>query len=70
MKTDREILRELAKQYTEIAFSEENFNNIKRHKGCNDLKQLKPIVLMDELPWQELNADNVLTLVKTNFIAA
>ena len=62
MMKDTEILRDLAKEYFKIANSDKNKENIKLHKAVNDLKQIRPVVLIDELPWNEMNIDNELTL--------
>jgi len=57
-----EILRGLAARYFDIANSDENSVNIGRHKAVNDLKGDRPIVLIDEIPWNEMNIDGELTL--------
>lgn len=62
MQNDVKILRQLAYQYLEIASSQKNADNIKLHKAVNDLKQIRPVVLIDELPWNEMNINNELTL--------
>ena len=62
MERNRKILRELAARYYEIANSDTNRRHILHHKQVNDLKQPRPIVLIDEIPWQEMNIDNELTL--------
>jgi len=59
---DVKILRKLAYEYFKIAYSDKNFENIKLHKAVNDLKQIRPVVLIDELPWNEMNINNELTL--------
>lgn len=57
------ILQELAKQYVEIANSEQNKHNIELHKKVNDLKMERPIVLIDEVPWYEMELEDELTCV-------
>jgi hypothetical protein len=59
---DREMFRNLAYRYSEIANSDRNAENIKLHKAVNDLRQIRPVVLIDELPWHEMNIDDELTL--------
>lgn len=59
---DRQILRSLAAAYLEVANSDRNHNNILLHRAVNDLKQQRPIVLIDEIPWHEMNLDDELTL--------
>ena len=66
MRKDIEILRDLANQYTQFANSDENHRNCVLHRKVNDLKQPKPIVLIDEIPWHELKQDEELTLICEN----
>lgn len=62
MKRNELILRELASKYFELANTDKNKQNILLHKMVNDLKQPRPIVLIDEIPWHEMNINNELTL--------
>ncbi len=55
-------LRKLAYKYSEIANSQENLSNMNLHKSVNDLKQNRPVVLIEELPWHDMNIDDELTL--------
>jgi hypothetical protein len=57
------IVRELAAKYYNIAMSEENIEKARLYKAVNDRKMIRPVVLMDELPWFELNIDNCLDCV-------
>lgn len=59
---DIKILRKLAWDYLKIATSEKNAENIRLHTAVNDLKQIRPVVLIDELPWSEMNIEGELTL--------
>ncbi len=59
----KEILRKLAWNYMEIAAGDRNTENIKLHTAVNDLKQVRPVVLIDELPWSEMNISDELTLL-------
>jgi hypothetical protein len=66
MKTtqqEREILRDLALRYREIATAPEQTERKARMKATNDLQQVRPTVLLDEIPWNELNATGELTLL-------
>lgn len=63
---DTKILRKLAQKYFEIANNEKIAGNIKLHKAVNDLKQIRPVVLVDELPWNEMNLNDELTLLCTD----
>jgi len=66
LKEDAKVLRKLAWEYFKIAFSDRNFENIKLHKAVNDLKMIRPVVLIDELPWSEMNINDELTLQCTD----
>ena len=59
---DMKVLRKLAYEYSKIVNSDRNSSNIRLHKAVNDLKQIRPVVLIDELPWSEMNINNELTL--------
>jgi hypothetical protein len=59
---DKKILRKLAWEYFGIARNEKNAANLKLHKTVNDLKPIRPVVLIDELPWSEMNINDELTL--------
>lgn len=56
-KTDQQIVQELAKRYMELANSEKQQRSNQRMKASNDLKIVRPPVLIDEIPWHELNGD-------------
>lgn len=62
MRDDAKILRKLAWDYLEIASSDRNAENLMLHKAVNDLRQVRPVVLIDELPWCEMNIDDELTV--------
>ena len=62
LKNDRVVIRELARQYAEIAEGDRNTANIKLHRAVNDLQQVRPVVLIDELPWSEMQIADELTL--------
>ncbi|MBR6743642.1 MAG: hypothetical protein IKM00_00285 [Clostridia bacterium] len=57
---DRTIVRELAKQYAELANSDEQKRSHRRMRDSNDLKIVRPPVLIDEIPWHELTSDDSL----------
>ena len=59
---DRIILRELLNQYSQIAFSDKNRQAIDLCRAVNDLKPIRPIVQINEIPWHEMNFDGSLTL--------
>lgn len=58
---DQEIVRELARQYMQIATSEKQERANRRMLDTNDLKLVRPPVLMDEIPWYQLDIDGELT---------
>ncbi|HNX15738.1 MAG TPA: hypothetical protein PKH29_12900, partial [Oscillospiraceae bacterium] len=66
MPTDREILRTLANEYAEAAGHPRNAENAKLHRAVNGLRMIRPIVLINEEPWCELNTDGELTLYCTD----
>ncbi|MEG0769069.1 MAG: hypothetical protein RSG59_04015 [Ruthenibacterium sp.] len=61
-KTEKTILRTLAAHYLECANSDQNLFNITAHRSVNDLQGARPIVLISEIPWHEMNIENELTL--------
>ncbi|MBE6732257.1 MAG: hypothetical protein E7564_11270 [Ruminococcaceae bacterium] len=58
---DKETVRELAKKYMELATDEKQFKMNERMKATNDLKLVRPPLLIDEIPWYQMNIDNELT---------
>jgi len=58
---ERKIVRELAAKYYNIAVSGENLEKARLYRAVNDRKMIRPVVLIDELPWFELNIDNCLS---------
>lgn len=58
---DVQIVRELAKRYMEAACSEKQRRANQRMRDTNDLKIVRPPVIMDEIPWYQMNMDNELT---------
>jgi len=58
----RQSLRELAYQYYEAAMSPINMQRMVLHRAVNDLKMQRPVVLIDEIPWHEINFDGSLTV--------
>lgn len=58
---DKNIVRELAKKYMELATDEKQLKMNKRMKDTNDLKLVRPPLLIDEIPWYQMNIDNELT---------
>ncbi len=59
---DLAILRGLAHEIAEIAAQPEQLASIERWKALNGLRPVRPLVLVDEVPWHELDVDGELTL--------
>lgn len=58
---DKSIIRELAKRYMERAADEKQKEMNQRMRDTNDLKLVRPPVLIDEIPWYQMNIDDELT---------
>lgn len=63
---EKALVRELAKQYREIAESPKHVRMRKRFRDNNDLKIVRPPLLMDEIPWHEMDLNGELTCVCEN----
>lgn len=61
-KSDTAIIRELAKQVRDIADLPRQKETIKAWKAMNGLKPLRPMVMIDQIPWHEMNVNDELTL--------
>ena len=59
---DKIILRELAKKVAEIAALPVQEETRKLWKALNGLKPIHPMVLIDQVPWHEMDVDGELTL--------
>lgn len=53
MNIERDILRELAKEYSEIAMLDVQEQNRRNWRNLNSLKKAKPTILFDEICWHE-----------------
>ena len=60
--SDKRIIRELAKRVEEIAALPVQQESIALWKAANALKESRPPVRITEIPWNEMNMDNALTL--------
>ena len=58
---DKAAVRELAKRYMEMALSEKQQEMNRRMKASNDLQIVRPPVLLDEIPWYQMDIDGELT---------
>ena len=57
---EKEIVRELAKRTMDIALSDRHVRMRQRFKDSNDLKIVRPPLIMEEIPWHEMNMDGEL----------
>jgi len=61
-KKDREILKSLAEELAEIASLPIQKEKAEMWKRLNKLEDVKPMVWINEIPWQEMNVNDELTL--------
>jgi len=59
---DYSILRELAKQVAEIAALPVQQETINLWKALNGLKPIRPMVMIDQIPWHEMDVNGELAL--------
>ena len=59
---DKQIIRELARQVAEIAALPVQQETIENWKALNGLKPVRPMVLIDQVAWHEMNVDGSLTV--------
>lgn len=59
---DRDILRELARHVAEIAALPVQEETIALWKALNGLKPIRPMVMINQIPWHEMDVDGELTL--------
>lgn len=59
---DIAILRPLAYRYYAASQHPRNAENARLYRAVNGLKPIRPVVLLDEIPFHELNYDDLLTL--------
>lgn len=57
---DLTIVRDLAKKYLEIAMSDKHVRMRQRFRDSNDLKIVRPPVIIEEIPWHEMNFEGEL----------
>ena len=60
-RQDRDVLRELGKQYAEIAALPDQQQTIALWKAHNGLKPKRPMVTIDQVAWHEMNVNDELT---------
>ena len=59
---DREILRGLAARLAELAALDIQKETAQLYRAVNGLEMIRPVVMLDELPWNQLNGNGELTL--------
>ncbi|MCL2527482.1 MAG: hypothetical protein FWE42_03605 [Defluviitaleaceae bacterium] len=59
---EKALLRELAKEYAQLAALPIQKERYQRGRDINDLKPRRPMVWLDEIPWHEMDIDNNLAL--------
>ncbi|MBT4100807.1 MAG: hypothetical protein HOC05_02120 [Gemmatimonadetes bacterium] len=57
LHADRQILRSLAERYSAIAHLDIQAQRMDRYFDTIGLKQVRPVVLIDEVPWGEIRED-------------
>lgn len=62
MKKDIGIIRELARKYMALAREDRNGEKRELHRRVNDLDQIRPVVMLHEIPWAEVNTEGQLDL--------
>lgn len=60
---DISIIRDLAKQYMEIANSDKHVRMRQRFRDTNDLKIVRPPVIIEEIPWHEINYEGAMNCI-------
>ena len=57
---DVDIIRDLCKRYMEIAVSDRHVRMRKRFRDTNNLKVVRPPLIIEEIPWQQMNYEHAL----------
>jgi hypothetical protein len=60
--TDRDVLRELGERVAELAALPAQGETVELWKALNSLEPVRPMVAIDQIPWNEMNVDDELTL--------
>lgn len=60
--SDHNILRDLARQLADIADQSQHQETINCWKALNGLQPRRPMVMIDQIPWHEMEIDDELTL--------
>jgi len=65
-QNEKEVLRKLASRYMEIANLPVQREKMELWKALNRGKMQRPMVVLDQLPWHELNNEGDLTILSQN----
>ena len=60
---EKQTVRELAKKYMEAVNTERQAKMYQRFQDTNDLKLVRPPVLIDEIPWYQIDIEGELTCI-------
>ncbi|MHB1357016.1 MAG: hypothetical protein ACYCZF_13695 [Anaerolineae bacterium] len=60
---DKSVLRSVARQYNEVAQLGDHASTIEDWKKINSLKPVRPMILIDQIPWHEMNVNGELDLL-------
>ena len=60
---EKQTVRELARKYMEAVNTERQEKMYQRFKDTNDLKLVRPPVLIDEIPWYQIDIEGELTCI-------
>jgi len=60
MNHDEQILRPLAQTYAQAAAEPRNFERRALHAASNGLRMVRPVVMIDEIPWRQMDIDGSL----------
>lgn len=63
---DKSIVRELAKKYMALVTSEKQARMCTRFRDTNDLKATRPPLILEEIPWYQMNMNGELDCVCEN----
>ena len=63
IEKDKSIVRELAKKYMALVCTEKQEKMTDRFRATNDLKLVRPPVILDEIPWYQMDMNGELTCV-------
>lgn len=62
-KQDLQVVRDLLKRTMEIAMSDKHVKMRMRFRDNNDLKVVRPPVIIEEIPWQQMNYNHELDCI-------